>query len=70
MTNRAAIRAEAMRLRALFEAAGADPVETGILQPADLLLEIGAAVRIADRRGVRRQTFDLLGDDVLVLHRL
>ncbi|MDM8165183.1 ATP phosphoribosyltransferase regulatory subunit [Roseovarius sp.] len=40
MTNRAAIRAEAMRLRALFEAAGADPVETGILQPADLLLDL------------------------------
>jgi len=40
MTNRAAIRAEAMRLRGLFEAAGADPVETPILQPADLLLDL------------------------------
>lgn len=35
-----AIRAEAARLRAFFEAAGAQPVETDILQPADTLLDL------------------------------
>jgi len=40
MPNKPAILAEAARLRALFESAGAVPVETGILQPADLLLDL------------------------------
>jgi ATP phosphoribosyltransferase regulatory subunit len=40
MTDRAAIRAEAARLRAVFEEAGAAPVETGILQPAEVLLDL------------------------------
>src|SRR6056297_3744770 len=40
MTDRAAIRAEAARLRALFEAEGAQPVETTVLQPAELLLDL------------------------------
>ena len=39
-------------------------------QPADLLLEIGAAVGIAQRRRIGAKTRDLLGDDVLMLHRL
>ncbi|MFD0857574.1 ATP phosphoribosyltransferase regulatory subunit [Roseovarius aquimarinus] len=38
--GRAAIRAEAARLRAVFEAAGAEVVETAILQPADVLLDL------------------------------
>ncbi len=38
--SRAAIRAEAARLRALFEDAGALPLETPILQPADTLLDL------------------------------
>ena len=37
---RAAARAEAARLRALFEGEGALPVEAAILQPADLLLDL------------------------------
>ena len=40
MTDRAAIRAEAARLRARFEAAGAQVVETSILQPAEALLDL------------------------------
>jgi len=40
MPERAAIRAEAARLRALFEAAGALPVETSVLQPAEVLLDL------------------------------
>ena len=40
MTQKAAIRAEAHRLRALFEKAGAAPVETSVLQPADALLDL------------------------------
>ncbi len=40
MTDRAAIRAEAARLRALFEAEGARPVETAVLQPAEVLLDL------------------------------
>lgn len=40
MTDHAAIRAEAARLRAGFEAHGALPVETGILQPAGTLLDL------------------------------
>jgi ATP phosphoribosyltransferase regulatory subunit len=40
MTQRATIRAEAARLRALFEADRAQPVETGILQPAEVLLDL------------------------------
>lgn len=40
MPNRAAIRAEADRLRRLFEEAGALPVETSVLQPAEVLLDL------------------------------
>lgn len=40
MVDRADIRNEALRLRDLFEAAGAEPVETAILQPADTLLDL------------------------------
>lgn len=40
MTNRAAIKREAARLRALFEAKGATPLETAILQPAETLLDL------------------------------
>ena len=41
MGDRAAIRAEATRgCAALFEAAGARPVETAILQPAEVLLDL------------------------------
>ena len=40
MTDRAAIRAEAARLRAAFEAEGAQSVETAILQPAGALLDL------------------------------
>ncbi|MEL7257892.1 MAG: ATP phosphoribosyltransferase regulatory subunit [Pseudomonadota bacterium] len=40
MTNLAAIKAEATRLRAVFEAAGATPVDPPILQPADTLLDL------------------------------
>jgi len=40
MEGRAAILAEAARLRARFEAAGALPVETAILQPAEVLLDL------------------------------
>ena len=36
----AAVRAEAQRLRAVFEAAGAVPVEADILQPAETLLDL------------------------------
>jgi ATP phosphoribosyltransferase regulatory subunit len=37
---RAVIRAQAARLRGIFEAAGAEVVETGILQPAEVLLDL------------------------------
>ena len=40
MTDRAEVRREAARLRALFENAGARPVETTILQPAEVLLDL------------------------------
>lgn len=40
MPTRAQTLTEAARLRAAFEAAGAVPVETPILQPADLLLDL------------------------------
>jgi len=40
MPARAAIRAEAARLRAVFEGAGAQPVETSVLQPAEVLLDL------------------------------
>ncbi|MEZ5715346.1 MAG: ATP phosphoribosyltransferase regulatory subunit [Paracoccaceae bacterium] len=40
MPQRAQIRAEAARLRGLFEAAGAQPVEAAILQPAETLLDL------------------------------
>src|SRR6056297_2039931 len=40
MPEHAAIRTEAARLRGLFEAAGALPVETSVLQPAEVLLDL------------------------------
>ena len=40
MPQRAAIRAEAARLRAHFEAQGAVVVETPVLQPAEVLLDL------------------------------
>jgi len=40
MPDRAATLSEAARLRRLFEAAGAQPVETAILQPAEVLLDL------------------------------
>src|SRR6056297_1126178 len=40
MPGRAATLAEDARLRALFEAVGAQPVETAILQPAEVLLDL------------------------------
>ncbi len=40
MTDRARIQAEAVRLRAVFEGAGAQVVETPILQPAETLLDL------------------------------
>ncbi|WP_299352422.1 ATP phosphoribosyltransferase regulatory subunit [uncultured Shimia sp.] len=40
MPNKARIRARAAELRALFEAAGASPVETSLLQPAEVLLDL------------------------------
>ena len=40
MIARSDIRAEALRLQARFVAAGAVPLETSILQPADLLLDL------------------------------
>ncbi len=40
MPSRASIRAEAARVRGVFEAAGAEPVETAILQPAEVLLDL------------------------------
>jgi ATP phosphoribosyltransferase regulatory subunit len=40
MPERAATLAEAARLRELFEAAGAQPVETSVLQPAEVLLDL------------------------------
>jgi len=38
--SRAVIRAEASRLRGIFETAGGDVVETSILQPAEVLLDL------------------------------
>ncbi|WP_138468297.1 ATP phosphoribosyltransferase regulatory subunit [Poseidonocella sp. HB161398] len=40
MPDRAAIRDEAHRIRRVFEAAGAEPFEGAILQPADTLLDL------------------------------
>ena len=40
MEDKAAIRAEAQRLRAHFEGLGAAPVEVDVLQPADTLLDL------------------------------
>ncbi|MFB9149085.1 ATP phosphoribosyltransferase regulatory subunit [Roseovarius ramblicola] len=40
MPDRAATLAEAARLRGIFEAAGAQPVETSVLQPAEVLLDL------------------------------
>ncbi|WP_104018181.1 ATP phosphoribosyltransferase regulatory subunit [Roseovarius nitratireducens] len=40
MPERAATLAEAARLRGLFEAAGAQSVETSVLQPAEVLLDL------------------------------
>ena len=40
MSDKAALRAEAARLQASFEAAGAQPVEADLLLPADTLLDL------------------------------
>ncbi len=40
MSDKSRIRAEAARLQAFFEASGAVPVETPLLQPADTLLDL------------------------------
>ncbi|MBK0329564.1 ATP phosphoribosyltransferase regulatory subunit [Rhodobacteraceae bacterium F11138] len=40
MPNRSQIMAQAARLRAQFESAGAQPIETPILQPAETLLDL------------------------------
>ncbi len=40
MPDKAAIKAEAARLMALFEAEGAQPIDTAILQPAEVLLDL------------------------------
>ena len=40
MADKAAVRAEAERFKAVFAARGAEPVEADILQPADLLLDL------------------------------
>jgi len=40
MADKVALRAEAERLKAAFVASGAEPVETDVLQPADLLLDL------------------------------
>lgn len=40
MSDKAAIRAEAARLQAFFQASGAVPVEADLLQPADTLLDV------------------------------
>ena len=40
MPKRAAVKARAAGLRNAFEAAGAIPVETSILQPAETLLDL------------------------------
>ena len=42
-------------------------LEAAHQQPADLLLEIGVAIRVAQRRRRPRQPVDRLGDDVVVL---
>ena len=40
VNDRAPYRAEAARLRAIFEAQGAVPVEPAILQPAEIMLDL------------------------------
>ena len=40
MPKKARIRARAAELRAMFEEAGASPVETSLLQPAEVLLDL------------------------------
>ncbi len=62
MPERAAIKAEAARLRGLFEAAGAMPVEASILQPAEVLLDLYGE----DIRGRAYVTSDVLrGEQML-----
>ena len=62
MPERAAIRAEAARLRAAFEAAGAQPIEAAILQPAEVLLDLYGE----DIRGRAYVTSDMLrGEQML-----
>src|SRR5439155_10326929 len=39
-------------------------------QTTDFLLEIGTPVGIADRRDIGGEALDLLGDEILMLHRL
>lgn len=62
MPDRAAIRAEAARLRAAFEDAGAQPIEAAILQPAEVLLDLYGE----DIRGRAYVTSDMLrGEQML-----
>ena len=62
MPGRAAIRAEAARLRGAFEAAGAQPIEAAILQPAEVLLDLYGE----DIRGRAYVTSDMLrGEQML-----
>ncbi len=62
MTDRAAIRALAADLRARFETMGALPVETAILQPAEVLLDLYGE----DIRGRAYVTSDVLrGEQML-----
>ena len=64
---------EQLELEALGQALDRPRLGIGLIaahhQAADLLLPIGETVRIAQRRQVRRHAIDLLGDEILVLHR-
>ena len=60
--DRAAELARAARLRSLFETAGAKPVETSILQPADLLLDLYGE----DMRARAYVTWDALQGELML----
>ncbi|WP_121061500.1 ATP phosphoribosyltransferase regulatory subunit [Chachezhania antarctica] len=59
---RAAELARAARLKALFETAGAKPVETSVLQPADLLLDLYGE----DMRARAYVTWDALRGELML----
>ena len=61
MTLKADIRAEADRLRASFEARGAEVFEADILQPAGALLNLEhvESVRLRDEASIELETRDL-----------